>query len=183
MSNQASLFAEDAPNPYDPLMEDSVPGTNTLLVAGASCQMPAFWLFCFDLSDLAEIDTEEGKIPTLVTEMVAARRRLATRDDAARRLFPTFGDAWAEFRGAVEAADRRYLKLDGYEVWIMHEDDGEFGRLMAGALRWFDSGKRADLDALMSLAQIDRYDERRKTFTVRPDEAAERFLYGWLGAD
>ena len=180
MSNQASLFAEDTPDPYDPFAEDPDPRTNTMLVAGASCKVPAFWLFCFDRSDLTEIDTEEGKVPGLVTEAAAARRRLAARDAAASQLFPAHAGAWAEFRGAVEAADRRYLKLDAYEVWMMHEDDGDFARLIAGALGWFDSGERAGLEALLSLAEIEGYDERLKRFAVGPDDDPEQFLYGWL---
>lgn len=180
MSNQACLFAEDTPDPYDPFAEDPDPRANTLSVAGASCQVPAFWLFCFDRSDLTEIDTDEGKIPQLVTEMAAARRRLAAREAAAKQLFPTYGGVWAEFRAAVEAVDRRYLKLDGYEVWMTYGDDGEFAQLIAGALSWFDSGKQVDRDALLSLAQIEGYDERSKTFAVEPHDDPEQYLYGWL---
>jgi hypothetical protein len=63
---------------------------------------------------------------------------------------------------------------------MLHEDDGEFGRLLKKALHWFASRKRADLDALLSLASVEGYDSKAKTFAAGDDNDPERFLYGWL---
>lgn len=179
MSNQACLFAEDTPAPYDPFAEESDPGADTVQVAGAAYQVPAFWLACFDKADIAVVESEEGDIPQLVSELDRVRSRLAEREVVVKELFPAHAKAWEEFRRAVEAAGRKYLKVDAYEIWMLHEEDGEFGRLLKKALSWFGSRKKSDLDALLSLAGIEAYDSKAKTF-FSGDDDPERFLYGWL---
>jgi hypothetical protein len=179
MSNQACLFAEDTPAPYDPLAEESEPGANTVQVAGAAYQLPPFWLACFDKGDIAVVESEEGDIPQLVSELDRVRSRLAEREAAVKELFPAHVAAWDKFRRAVEAAGRKFLKVDAYEIWMLSEDDGEFGRQLKKALNWFESRKQADLDALLALAGIEAYDSTTKTFSAGGDDP-ERFLYGWL---
>src|SRR5262245_9846592 len=179
MSNQACLFAEDTPAPYDPLSEEDDPGAKTVQIAGAACQLPAFWLACFDKADIAVVESEEGNIPQLVSEFDRVRSRLAEREAAVTELFPAHTAAWGEFRRAVEAASRKYLKVDAYEVWMMDEDDGGFGRQLKKALNWFGSRKPADFDALLFLAGIEGYDSTAKTFSAGDDDP-ERFLYGWF---
>jgi hypothetical protein len=63
---------------------------------------------------------------------------------------------------------------------MLHEDEGEFGRLLKKALNWFASRKKADLEALLTLAGIDGYDHKAKRFTAPEGEDPEAFLYGWL---
>jgi hypothetical protein len=179
MSNDACLFAEDTPAPYDPFAEVSELGTNTLQVAGAAYQVPMFWLCCFDKADIAIVKTQEGDIPALVSEMARVRSRLAERDDLVKALFPAYIRAWDEFRKAVDLADRKYLKVDAYEIWMLNEE-GEFGRLLKKALNWFRSKKKADQDALLFLAGIEGYDRKTKSFTVPENDDPEQFLYGWL---
>jgi hypothetical protein len=179
VSNQACLFAEDTSAPYDPLAEKCDPGANTVQVAGAAYQIPAFWLACFDTADIAVVESEEGDIPQLVSELERVRFRLAEREAAVQELFPAHAAAWDEFRCAVEAAGRKYLKVDTYEIWMLEEDDGEFGRLLKKALSWFRSRTASDLDALLSLAGIEAYDSESKTFSAGDDDP-KRFLYGWL---
>jgi hypothetical protein len=170
MSNQACLFAEDTPAPYDPIAEESDPGANTVQVAGAAYQVPAFWLACFDKADIAVVESEEGDIPQLVSEMDRVRPRLAEREAAVKELFPSHVAAWDEFRRAVEAAGRKYLKVDAYEIWMIPKDTSEYGRLLTRALNWF---------ARLSLAGIETYDTEAKTFSAGDDDP-ERFLYGGL---
>src|SRR5262249_22668120 len=78
MSNQASLFAENTPDPYDP---DRKPRAKdkTVFIAGAAYQVPAFWLCCFDKSDIAPVEWQNYEIPQLVSEMAPLRSRLAER--------------------------------------------------------------------------------------------------------
>jgi hypothetical protein len=180
MSNQACLFAEDTPAPYDPFAEGSDPDANTMHIAGAADQVPAFWLCCFDKGDIAVVESDEGAIPALVSEMARVRSRLAERDPLVRELFPAHAGAWDEFRRAVEAAGRKYLKVDAYEVWMLHEDEGAFGRLLKKVLNWFTSKKKSDLEALLRLAGIDGYDHKAKRFTASEGEDPEAFLCGWL---
>jgi hypothetical protein len=180
MSNQACLFAEDTPAPYDPFSEETDQAANTLQIAGAADQVPAFWLFCFGKGNIVEVESEEGKIPALVSAMSEVRNRLATRDELARDLFPSHATAWEEFRQVVESADRKYLKVDAYEIWVLSEDEREFGRQLKKALNWFDSAKKADLNALLSLAGIVGYDVKTKSFPADEDDEPERFLYGWF---
>lgn len=180
MSNQACLFAEDTAAPYNPLAEKRDPLANTVQLAGAAYQIPAFWLFCFDNNDMVEVESEEGKIPSLVCAMSRVRFRLAERDRAASELFPGHTHAWQEFRKAVEAAGRKYLKIDAYEIWMLPEDPRDFVRSLKMALNWFASGDKTDLDALLSLAGIEGYDREAKTFTVFEGDDPERYLYGWL---
>lgn len=179
MSNQACLFAEDTASPYDPFAEGDEAGANTLQIAGAAYQIPAFWLACFEKADVAVVASEEGEIPQLVCEMGRVRTRLAEREPAVKELFPGHAGAWDDFRRAVEAAGRKYLKVDASEIWMLHEDDGEFARRLRKALNWFGSRKRADLDALLSLAGIEGYDSKAKTFSAGADDP-ELFLCGWL---
>jgi hypothetical protein len=174
------LFAEDTATPYDPFAEDDAPGANTLIIAGAACQVPAFWFFCFEPGNVTQIDSGEGIIPELVSDIAQVRSRLAVREVHVRELFPGHVPAWQQFRKAVESADRRYLKLDAYEIWMMQEDDRKYGRQLMKALKWFDFGRKAELDALFWLAEIKGYDRRTKTFRVEEDECPERFLFGWL---
>jgi hypothetical protein len=180
MSNQACLFAEDTATPYDPFAEEDDPRANTVQVAGASYQVPAFWLFCFDTGDTVSVESEEGTIPALVSDMAKVRSRLAERDEFAKALFPGYNAAWDEFRGAVETVDRKYLKVDAYEIWMIDGEEGEFGRHLKKALNWFRSKKKPDLDALLALAGIEGYDRKVKTFTIPEGDDPERFLYGWL---
>ncbi len=178
MSNQACLFAEDTPTPFDPFAEGDDPRANTVEIAGAASQIPAFWLSCFDKEDIALIESEDGDLPTLVSDMARVRARLAERDATVKELFPGHAGAWNEFRRAVEGAGRKYLKVDAYEIWLLYED-GEFGRLLKKALNWFRSGKKADLGALLSLAGIEAYDNKTRTFSAGEYDS-ESFLYGWL---
>jgi hypothetical protein len=179
MSNQACLFVEDTPAPYDPFAEADDPGANAVQLAGAAYQVPVFWLACFDRADIAVVKSEEGHIPQLVSELDRVRLRLGEREAVIKELFPAHAAAWDEFRRAVEATGRKYLKVDVYEIWMLNEDDGEFARLLKKALNWFGSRKQADLNALLSLAGIEGYDSKAKTFSTG-DDAPERFLYGWL---
>jgi hypothetical protein len=180
MSNQSCLFAEDIPTPFNPFIEGEAPGANTRIICCATCQVPAYWLFCFEPSNLTHVESEEGRVPELVSEMGLARSRLAARDGLARELFPDHDATWKEFRAAIEAADRHYLKMDAYEIWMMHEDDGTFGKRLASALRWFDSKRKGDLDSLFWLAEIEGYDRRTKAFKVDDDNDPERYLIGWF---
>jgi hypothetical protein len=88
MSNQACLFAEDTPAPCDPFAEGGDPGANTVPIAGAADQVPAFWLCCFDKGDVAVVESEEGAVSAPVSEMARVRSRLAERDALVRQLFP-----------------------------------------------------------------------------------------------
>ncbi len=178
MSNQACLFAEDTPTPYDPFAEEDKPGANMLIIAGAAYQVPVFWLACFDQDDIAVIESEEGDIPELVSEMAVVRSRLSEREAMVKDLFPGHAPAWDEFRQAIEGVGQKYLKVDAYEIWLLYEDD-EFGHLLRKALNWFRSREEADLEALLSLAGIEAYNNKTKTFSAG-EYAPEAFLYGWL---
>jgi len=173
------LFAEDTPTPYNPSADGSQSGANTVWVAGAAYQIPAFWLYCFDKANLAVVVSEGDTIPALVSEMAPVSSRLAEREAVAKEVFPAYGRAWDEFRRAVEAADRKYLKLDACEIFMLYKGN-EFGRLLEKALNWFGSRRETDLDALLSLAGIDHYNGRTKSFSAGEYDS-EMYLYGWLG--
>jgi hypothetical protein len=178
MSNQACLFAEDTPTPFDPFGEEGAPGANTVQIAGAAYQLPAFWLSCFDKDDIAVIESEEGDLPALVSELARVRARLGERGALVKGLFPAHAAAWNEFRRAVGGVGRKYLKVDAYEIWLLYEG-GEFGRLLKKALNWFRSGKKADLSALLSLAGIEAYDSKSMNFSA-DEYDPECYLYAWL---
>src|SRR5262249_42160398 len=146
--------------------EEQDPGANTVQVAGADGQLPVFWLFCFDVGDIAVVESDDGAIPALVAEMARVRGRLAERGAMATELFPSHAHAWDEFREAIEAAGRKYLKVDAYEIWLLHDEPSDFGRLLKKALNWPASKKAGDLDALLSLAGIEGYDRKTRNFTV-----------------
>jgi hypothetical protein len=179
MSNQASLFAENTPDPYDP---DRKPRAKdkSVFIAGAAYQVPVFWLCCFDKSDIAPVEWQNYEIPQLVSEMAPVRARLAERAALVKKFFPSHTSAWKDFRSAVEKADRKYLKLDGSEIWCLFPNQSAFGELLDKALNWFHSKKKADLKALFSLAGIEGYDAKTKKFSIPADNAPERYLYGWF---
>jgi hypothetical protein len=109
--------------------------------------------------------------------MDSVRGRFAEREAIAAKLFPDYGRAWEEFRGAVEAAERKYLKIDACEIWALCRD--KFGRLLKKALSWTTSRRESDFDALLSLAGIEGYKPRTKCFD--PGEYdPEMYFYGWL---
>jgi hypothetical protein len=183
VSNQAGLFGEDTPTPLDPFSEEDDSQTNTLWVAGAAYQIPAYWLFCFDKSDLTEIESEEGRIPGLVCRTTAARPHLRTRDGLARELFPEHVPIWRQWRRAIKAVRRKYLKVDAYEIWMLGADERELGRQLRKALGWFTTDRKANRDALLLLAGIEGYDRKTKTFPVPEGECPERYLYGWFESE
>jgi hypothetical protein len=178
MSNKACLFAENTPEPYNPSEGGSRRGARTVWVAGAAYRVPVFWVWCFDKGDIAVVECDGGSLPQLVSAMGLVRSRLAQREAIAAELFPTSGQAWEQFREAVEAADRKYLKVDACEIWALCEGD-KFGRLLKKALSWSRSRRQADLDALLSLAGIAGYKPRTKRFDPGAYDP-EMYLYGWL---
>jgi hypothetical protein len=183
MSNQACLLADDDPHPPSPEHDDD-PATNRLFVAGCSCQVPVFWLFCFGADDISHYEDEDGPVPVLIAEMDKVRQRLAERDAKARELFPQHVAVWERWCGVIDKVDRQYLKTDLVEVQMLHEDEDELACQLSEALDWFELGGDAERDHLLALAGITTYDPAARKFTFdEANECAEKFLYGWLELD
>jgi hypothetical protein len=180
MSNQAILFAEDTPAAYNPEQKGTDRQANTLHIAGAAYQIPVFWLFCFAEEDFVDVHMSQGRFSTLVTNMGQVRRRLTERDTLAREFFPAHAGIWSHWRAVIEAVDRRYLKLDPYEIWLLYKEDYELGGMLYNALDWFDPPHdQRDLDFLLGLAGIEDYSRECRAFPIKKNECPERFLVGF----
>jgi hypothetical protein len=183
MSNRACLFAEDTPDAYNPMVEESDEGANTLFVAGAAYQIPVFWLCCFDEENFVDVDLgEDGTLSALVAPMADVRRRLSERHGRVIDLFPAHVAVWKQWRKVIESVDRRFLKLDPCEICILYEDPETLGGEMYEAMEWLDgSGIEAERESLLSLAGIENYDPATRTFSFdEKQECPEKFLFGWL---
>ncbi len=184
MSNDAILLAENTKAPVGPWDEPNDPKAKTLFIAGAAYQIPAFWLFCFEEPELAEREYEGEPIPTLVTTLKKARQRLKARDQQARELFPAHSAIWDGWREVIDSVERRYLKVDAFEIWQLYAGEGELGGEICLALDWFDSDEedtvnRTRLAYLLRLAGITKYDPKKRSFPIPKDECAEKFLIGY----
>ncbi len=184
MSNDAILVAENTRIPVGPWDEPNDPKAKTVFVAGAVYQIPAFWLFCFEEPELVDREYEGEPIPTLVTALKKARQRLKARDPQARELFPAHARIWEGWRQAIDSVERRYLKVDAFEIWQLSPGEGELGGEICLALDWFESDKESELSGtqlayLLRLAGITKYDPKKRSFPIPKGECAEKFLIGY----
>jgi len=181
MSNQACLFAEDTPAPYNPAKPMKT-GGRFLDIAGAAYQIPVFWMFCFEEEDFVVVRLpRKQSFSTLVAPMKKVRQRLAERDELARGFFPDAAEMWSSWRKTIEAVDRRYLKLDVCEIWVLYKNAKELEKEMKLALDWFDCKDDYEFTSLLNVAGIEDYDD--KTRRVLFDEnrwCLEKFLIGWF---
>ena len=184
MSNQACLFAEETPAPYNPLNDTKDARTKTLFIAGAAYRIPVFWMFCFAEEDFVEVPLSESKFSTLVAPTEAVRRRLDARDTLARDFFPDHADLWLRWRRVIESIDRSFLKLDPYELWMLCKTEGHLDAELRLALEWFTCRDDYEFTSLLNLAGIEDYDDATRRMLFDEEHSSpERFLIGWLEID
>ena len=180
MSNQACLFAEDTPAPHNPAKPMNA-RAESVYIAGAAYQIPVFWMFCFEEEDFVNVRlSSRQSFSTLVAPMAKVRPRLQARDALALEYFPDGAEIWSGWRKTIEAVDRRYLKVDTCEIWVLYRDNKHFVQELQLALDWFDKQDDYEFTSLLGLTGIEDYDDR--THRVLFDEkrsCLEKFLIGW----
>jgi hypothetical protein len=176
MANRAYLIGGHDAAPIGPAT-DYDPDQQVL--CAASYQIPAFWLFCFNESDLCEIIADDERIPTALTSTATARKRLMVRAPLAMELFAAHSRRWDEWVRLIDTCEFPYLTLDGYEIWAMEPD--EFARHLPQAVRWFSSRSPSDRESLFWLAGIEQYDPSKRAIICGSNDSPGRYLqgYGW----
>jgi hypothetical protein len=193
MSNEAYLVASDTGGPagvdgddyigYDPESAEEI--------AHAPYAVPIYWLALFKPSDLVTLnvagENDEGEaveiaVPSLLTDVSEARRRLADHQKALSDCFPEFDSTWQAFDGVLAGLSSQYIKVQMQELWDLEGDD--FTSRVQAALRWFDTRNDDDFSQLLELASIERYDSAGRTFVRVGDDVPRAFhLRGYADDD
>lgn len=185
MSNTAYLIANDVPGgATDDVGWTPADGEG---VADGPHAVPVFWLALFDEGDLCTvaIDAEDEalEIPSLAADLGDARRRFRDRRGLLMARFPEFEPTWERFDAVLHGLDARYIKVDVTELWDLAACvDEDFGEELRAAVRWFETRDEDDFAQLLSIASIQGYDMRRRSFPALAEEVPRAFhLRGYAG--
>jgi hypothetical protein len=123
MANRSYLVLQDAPDPIDPLEDD------TLAVAAANYALPLLWVAAFRISDLRYVprvvSDGDGVEETMQVPVLFARRTEAIDLFRARREFlngnlpPDLVVHVDEFERLLGESTAQFCLLDGFEIWCM----------------------------------------------------------------
>lgn len=161
MANSAYLVGGDDPEPARPLDGDggysyTQFGVETL--AGANYAIPVLWLFCFETGSLVSYDASDlnnGRPWTVASTVIQtdrAVRLLATREPRVVRWAGAHA-FWDEFTELVSGCGFRHLKMDLFELDMMHTEG--MTEPLTRALRWFDTNSQADVAGYDAITYYD----------------------------
>jgi hypothetical protein len=172
MSNRAALIGWNTLEPHGPC------DYATHVLCGASNLVPAFWLCCFDESDIRYVDIDGDRVPLLFTETGVARQRCAQRGARVLDTFAAHADLWPQWLALLNGCEFARISEFIYEVWMMM-DPAEFDDNLVRALRWFDTGTHDDREGLFWLSSIERNDAARRAIVHDRRECPCMFLQGY----
>lgn len=189
MSRMNLLIASDIPGGAV-IDERSDAALNEVIAEAQGCIVPVFWLALFDGGDFTIVDasavTEDGdetfRIPSLVAETDAARRRFRERRGLLSARFPEFESAWERFDAFLHQLEARFLKVDVSEGWdearISFEEES-FEECLRSAVDWFEDRGEDEFEQLLNAAGILDYDFAKRSFNDRPPyPGREYYLHG-----
>ncbi|WP_165247534.1 hypothetical protein [Paludisphaera soli] len=182
MSNASYLIANDIPG--GAVGEIGWSPESGDLIADAPHAVPVFWLALFDEADLVliEAEDEEGTgrpVPSLVTDLEAAKARFRLRRALLAARFPEFDPEWERFDARLADLAARFIKVDFAELWELGDDDFGVAQIQSAA-RWFETRDEDDFEQLLSAASITGYDLARRTFPALVDSTPRTFhLHGY----
>ncbi|MEX2560985.1 MAG: hypothetical protein WD403_13775 [Pirellulales bacterium] len=125
---------------------------DTEILAGASRQIPVFWLSLFDESHIKPHVVQEYRIPAPVCEAAVARKLLQQRRPKILAAFSNCEPHWGAWERLISEAPFQFFKLDATEIWDL--DPELFQSRLSPAVRWFSSGSADGFAALLSIAEI-----------------------------
>lgn len=184
MANRAYLVGSSNADTAGPGEEGINYNPDTEILAGASSQIPIFWLSLFEESHIKLHVVQEYRISAPVCEASVARQLLQQRRAKVLSSFPRCEAHWQAWERLITEAPFQFFKLDGTEIWDL--DQELFQSQLPPAIRWFSSGSADDFAKLLSIAEIPMtpprgflarlvggkppgYDIARKTLTVAKD--------------
>ena len=164
MANSVYLVGGNDPDPARPLGGDrgySYTPFSVETLAGANYAIPVLWLFCFDTGSLVSYDASdlnEGRPWTVASTLIQSDRAvqlLVAREPRLKRWTGAHA-FWDEFTELVAGCGFPYLKMDLFELDMMHT--GGITEPVTRALHWFDTDSPADLAGYDALAYYDATD-------------------------
>lgn len=194
MANRAYLIGSSNADTAGPGEMGINYNPDTEILAGASTQIPVFWLSLFDESHIKPHVVQECRIPAPVCEASAGRAIMEQRRARILTAFSQCETHWEAWQRLITEAPFPFFKLDGTEVWLL--DPELFESQLPAAIRWFSSGADDDFAKLLSIAEIPSpaprgllgrlvggtqpgYDPTTKTFTPGPNDSRGHHLHGY----
>jgi hypothetical protein len=152
MANRAYLVGSSNGDTAGPGENGVNYNPDTEILAGASTQIPVFWLSLFDESNIKPHVVKEYSIPAPVCEAATARTLLQQRRAKILAAFSQSKTHWDAWERLITEAPFKFFKLDATEVWDL--DPELFQSHLPPAVRWFSSGSADDFAKLLSVAEI-----------------------------